>query len=673
MRNYQADQTDAIRQQQMTQNISEVAGVVQGVANIYNAYQRNEQQRTREAEQADQDIINTEIGEQANIKAGIEAKKALGSLDPSSEAGISAINEATAKSFAPFMDKMGSERGKIALQTLQRKAADSLIKSAIKTYGSEQSVKARQAAANIEKATAFDAKTFGLVGDLESFKEKSNSTIETLSAFAEAQGANKQDVALALKAQNGYAYISGRVESAPLEMASVMGLDEDEATKEQFVKLAQSQNPNLSKREAGALFDDAVKRKKSWSNEQINNIFDKDGVEYIREQRIAELETERDRHSEKSPAYRQAQDKIDSLKGDGIYDYIREDLRKTYTANISETVQKEILAQRQQEYNENLTVLQDCLSPDLSVASTARRTLFGRRYADEISDEAIRKVMGEYEKNAGDVKQAMYPTFQGTQSIQSKITDLAKDKLSTPAQFALKAAETMNYIHTLDITDEQEKEAQDTIYNIMKDRVGGDLIAKTFNNANKYFPELNWFERYLTGSVASQEDDSLIQQGIEIITGSKAPDVVENRGSLRQNRSSKAQAEAVLQAELLRLNKQANTMANEALMLQGEERVQAMKKIEDFLVKGKQDIFDNKLADYGINMPPLREKLKLGQPVYLQDGAKTKQYLGDNPDGTPKFVDYVDPTIDKKQKTLLERLNGVKERITDAVKSRKGE
>ena len=114
-------------------------------------------------------------------------------------------------------------------------------------------------------------------------------------------------------------------------------------------------------------------------------------------------------------------------------------------------------------------------------------------------------------------------------------------------------------------------------------------------------------------------------------------------------------------------------MANEALMLQGNERAQAMKNIEEYIIKGKQDIFDNKLADYGINMPPLREKLKMGQPVYLQIGAKTKQYLGDNPDGTPKFVDYVDPTIDKKQKTLLERLTGIGERVSEVVKSRKGE
>ena len=57
----------------------------------------------------------------------------------------------------------------------------------------------------------------------------------------------------------------------------------------------------------------------------------------------------------------------------------------------------------------------------------------------------------------------------------------------------------------------------------------------------------------------------------------------------------------------------------------------------------------------------------------MQIGAKTKQYLGDNPDGTPKFVDYVDPTIDKKQKTLLERLTGIGERVSEVVKSRKGE
>ena len=673
MRNYQADQTAAIKQQQTTQFISDVGGVVQGVANIYNAYQKGAEADKKKAEQADQDIINTEIGEQANIKAGIEAEKALGSLNPSSEAGMSAINEAFSKVFSGYEGQMGSERGKIALQTMQRKGADAFIKSAIKEYGSESQVKARQAAANIQNATMFDAKNFGVSGDIKSFREKSDSAIETLSSFAESNGLDKQEVASQLQAQHGYAYASGLAESSPLEMASIIGLDEDENTRNATIKSLMAQHPNLSKREAGAIFDNAVQKKEGWKNEQIKQIFGTDGVEYIRAQRVAELEKARDAHSPKTPAYRQAQEKLDSIKGDGIYDYIREDLKKSFGVEIGRSVEKQILAQRQQEYEENVSVLQDCLSPDPLVASKAKRAVFGRQFEGEISDSAVQKILGEYEKNHGEIKKDMYPTYKGTQSIQSKIIELAKDKTSTPAQFALKAAETMNYIHGLEITDEQEEEAQDMVYSIMKDRVGGDLIAKTLDNANKYYPELNWFERYLTGSVASQEDSSIVQQGVELITGSKAPDVVENRGSLRQNRSSKAQAEAVLQAELLELNKTATSMANEALMLQGNERAQAMKNIEEYIIKGKQDIFDNKLADYGINMPPLREKLKMGQPVYLQIGAKTKQYLGDNPDGTPKFVDYVNPTIDKKQKTLLERLTGIGERVSEVVKSRKGE
>ena len=684
MRNYQADQTEAIRQQQITQNISEVSNLVAGVANVYNAFQKSAEADKKKAEQADQDIINTEIGEQANIKASVEAEKALGSLDPTSDAGMSAINEAYAKVFSGYEGQMGSERGKIALQTMQRKGADAYIKSASKAYSSEKAVKARQAAANLENAMSFDAEQFGGSGNVDAFNEATAKHVEAIGNYAEAQGFNKQEAVYAQKAKFANDYIGGLALGQPLMFAQISGIDE--GARDQMVQAVQKQNPSLSKREAGTIVDEAIQAKKGWSNEQIDKIYGgADTIDYIREQRIQNLEEKKEQYSDKSPAYRKIQEKIESLQGDGIYEVLRAEMRAQHGPLVNRSVQQHILAEDKRRYDETVALIQDSQSPDPITASTAKKQLLdGLSFRErgeynlleargEISEESLKKVLELNERNFEDVKTQPYPTYKGTQGIQSKITELAKDKTSTPAQFALKAAETMNYIHGLEITDGQEEEAQDMVYRIMKDRVGGDLIAKTFDNANKYYPELNWFERYLTGSVASQEDGSIIQQGVELITGSKAPDVVENRGSLRQNRSSKAQAESVLQAELLELNKTAISMANEALMLQGNERVHAMKKIEEYIIKGKQDIFDNKLADYGINMPPLREKLKMGQPVYLQIGAKTKQYLGDNPDGTPKFVDYVDPTIDKKQKTLLERLTGIGERISEVVKSRKGE
>lgn len=675
MRNYQADQTEAIEQQQITQNISEVAGVVQGVANIYNAYQRGEQQRTKEAEQADQDIINAEIGEQANIQAGVEAEKALGSLDPTSEAGMSAINEAYAKAYAPYAEQMGSERGKIALQTKQRQGADAYIKSASKAYNSKEAVKARQAAANLRNAMSFKAEELGAVGDIETFRDLASKNIETIGKYVESQGGDKQQAMLQTKAQYGNDFIIGKINANPLEAASIIGVDD--IARDQMIKAISQQNPNLSKREAGAIVDEAYKRKTDWSNKQLEEIYGADTIDYIRENKISQLEKERSGYAKGSPAYRRAQEEIEKLEGDGIYESLREELREQFAPQINRSVQEHILAEDKRRYNEVVGLMGDVLDTDPVASSTARQSLKQLLKTNEGKEQFTRIVDGEistqelYEKidtlasNIEDVKMQKYPTYKGTVGIEKAITEFAGDKTSTPAQLALKAASLLNDAHKTEITDGQEKELQSIIYKTMSDRAGADLWAKTFNNADRYFPDLNWVQRYLPSRGLNQELEMLSAGDFK----SKYPEDVDNAGQLRQNRSSKAQAENVVEAQLTRIMQTAVTMGEEALMLEGDARVQAMKKIEDYIIAEKRNVFDNTMADYGIYLPPLREKLKLGQPVYLQIGSKTKQYLGDNPDGTPKFVDYVDPSREQYKMMAMDRLSG----ISELLKNKKGE
>lgn len=675
MRNYQADQTEAIRQQQITQNINEVSNLVAGVTNVYNAFQKGAEADKKKAEQADQDIINTEIGEQANIKASVEAEKALGSLDPTSEAGMSAINEAYAKVFSGYEGQMGSERGKIALQTMQRKGADSYIKSASKAYNSKEAVKARQAAANLQNAMSFKAEELGAVGDIETFRDLSSKNIETIGKYVEAQGGDKQQAMLQTKAQYGNDFIIGKINANPLEAASIIGVDE--IAREQMIKAIGQQNPNLSKREVGAIVDETYKRKTDWSNKQLEEIYGADTIDYIRENKISQLEAERDSYAKGSPAYRRAQEEIERLEGDGIYESLREELREQFAPQINRSVQEHILAEDKRRYNEVVGLMSDVLDADQVVSSTARQSLkqllktkegkeqFTRIVDGEISTQELYEKIDTLASNIEDVKMQKYPTYQGTVGIGKAITEFAGDKTSTPAQLALKAASLLNDAHKTEITDGQEKELQSIIYKTMSDRAGADLWAKTFNNADRYFPDLNWVQRYLPSRGLNQELEMLSAGDFK----SKYPEDVDNAGQLRQNRSSKAQAENVVEAQLTRIMQTAVTMGEEALMLEGDARVQAMKKIEDYIIAEKRNVFDNVMADYGIYLPPLREKLKLGQPVYLQIGSKTKQYLGDNPDGTPKFVDYVDPSREQYKMMAMDRLSG----ISELLKNKKGE
>lgn len=662
MRNYQADQTDAIAMSQTAQNIGEWGQVIQGVANIASAYQKDVDQRTKEAEQADQDIINTEIGEQANIKASVEAEKALGSLDPTSDAGMSAINEAYAKVFSGYEGQMGSERGKIALQTMQRKGADSYIKSASKAYNSKEAVKARQAAANLENAMSFKAEELGSVGDLDSFNEAVAKNVDIIGNYAEAQGIDKQEAVYSQKEKYAKDWIGGYVISQPLEAAKLIGVDE--GARDTIIKQVRQQNPELSVREAASVVDKMYEAKKDWSTEQLNKIYGgADTIDWIRESRIAELKKRQEQYSSKSPIYRELEAKIEALEGDGIYDVLREEMREDYAPYVNQATQQHILAEDKRKYNTVVSLAQDTMDSDPVIASNARRELkqmlktkegkqqFSRIVDGEISaDELVNKI-NTAAKNIEDVKMQRYPTFSGGDSIHKAVKEFVNDNASTPAQLVVKAQETLETIHKAEITEEQEEEAKTLVYQALRDKFAGDLLGKVFNNSDKYFPDLNYIDRYLP------------------IVGTSKPEDVYNEGREKQERSSLAATKAFVETGLLRIYDNSVKQANQIMQMEPEKREQAMQKLEAYIIQEKRALFDSVMSEYGIDLPPLREKIKLGQPVYVQVGSKIQQYMGDDSNGMPIFKDYVDPAQQKMKEVTLNWFNGIR----NALKDKKGE
>lgn len=662
MRNYQADQTEAIRQQQITQNISEVSNLVTGIANVYNAFQKDAEAKQKQAEQADQDIINTEIGEQANIQASVAAGKALGSLDPTSEAGMSAINEAYAKAYAPYEEQIGTERGKIALQTKQRQGADAYIKSASKAYSSNEAVKARQAAANLQNAMSFKAEELGAVGDLDSFNEAVAKNVDIIGNYAEAQGIDKQEAVYSQKEKYAKDWIGGYVISQPLEAAKLIGVDE--GARDTIIKQVRQQNPELSVREAASVVDKMYEAKKGWSKEQLNKIYGGvDTIDWIRESRTEELKKRQEQYSSKSPIYREIESKIKALEGDGIYDVLREEMREDYAPYINQVTQQHILAEDKRKYDTVVSLAQDTMDSDPVIASNARRELkqmlktkegkqqFSRIVDGEISaDELVNKI-NTAAQNIEDVKMQKYPTFSGGDSIHKAVKEFVNDNVSTPAQLVVKAQETLETIHKAEITEEQEEEAKTLVYQALRDKFAGDLLGKVFNNSDKYFPDLNYIDRYLP------------------IVGTSKPEDVYNEGREKQERSSLAATKAFVETGLLRIYDNSVKQANQIMQMEPEKREQAMRNLEAYIIQEKRALFDSVMSEYGIDLPPLREKIKLGQPVYVQVGSKIQQYMGDDSNGMPIFKDYVDPAQQKMKETALNWYNGIR----DALKDKKGE
>lgn len=666
MRNYQADQTDAIRQQQMTQNIGEVAGVVQGVANIYNAYQRNEQQRTREAEQADQDIINTEMGDKADYElTAFNVDSINKGQDVSSQDYVAKLEAKSQELYKPWYDQMTTEAGRNKVLEMSRKSVDKLKKANLGSVAKlQKSSHAQQAAKNVQQSIAAEAFDFGQLGDFDSFAESIADKKEAIVAYQESQGVPRELAEAQVDLEVAKNFALGWATNDPESLLQFLG-DEDyknaqyEKLKKRFPDSEESRLRALASMSADKdMYKNKDKASKMYGTftQQYKDAY----IKGLEGEKQALLE-EQKQFKQGTPNYRKSQERIAEI--DEMIANPDEEVEK----GLREMMSKVVLPVARAEYKkqqaqavkdaekETLQTYVATLSPDVVESANANiaieqkpvtklkdvieliggTNLFNKEFED------VDKAFSEYKTKKEErlAKQSIQTTtFKATQSMVNGLKKVfANDGRTDVAVMSDAFTFSGGVIGNADMSDDDVEQMESVLYMGVRDRVFGGEIARVLNNADTYYPDLGFMETYWASDI---KDDS------GVIMGNKT-----------MHKASRDSVKTFIEDEVQKTYKATMSMFEQASRLPEKERSSAMNKIEKFILDEKKRIYGTALSEYGINIKELQEAKNTKGFAYAKIGFRIVEFKGLLDNGTPIFDD-IDTTAESK--LLAERIEGIK-------------
>lgn len=458
MRDYQADVSGAIRTGQIAQNVGEWNQVIQGAGDIVkgvaNIQDKNARFQQAQQEQAEQNIIKTEIGQKADIEAGeaIKSEVKSGKLDPTTSAGKSRIEEIIKEKYTPYYGMGSTEKFKTELATMQRKSADSGLRSALSQHEQKQKDKAEQSLDYINLYNSKMAEEAGKSGDFDTYMVFTENTTNPIVDYVVTHSANKdKDTAAAnWRERQGTSYLIGMAQTNPVEAAGILGIQ----NKKELVDLLKEQNPKMSNKEANRLAAEALKANEELSVEKLEKIF---GDKVL--QKYAD---------ETDPT---------GVKG------LREELNGALSRIVRKGIAKQNLEVKQRNYSDVAETYKSVLSPNPVVSADASLSL-ANDY-DSISKDFklevpnIKEKIKTYQDNMVDVKLELNPTMEGTINSLEKLSDFALDNSGTEAQQVERAVETLNKVHEEPVTQEQFEQVNNTVYNALSDEENKKQLQNT--------------------------------------------------------------------------------------------------------------------------------------------------------------------------------------------------
>lgn len=475
MRNYQADVSGAIRTGQVAQNVGEWNQVTQSAFKIgetavkqrISDIMAKQAQETgvqnelqKRAEQADTNIINTQIGQQANIAAQdiidkeIEQKK----LDPYSAAGQNRINQVYTDAYKQHISSMTSEKGRLTLEEMARKGADKSLTASRKTFDALKKEGAMSAANYIDLYNSKASERAGMAMDFDSFDSFTSQSQNAIVDYMVAHGADKDKDTAAAKwrLRQGTNYLIGMAQTQPEEVARIIGIQDREAIE----KLVKEQNPKMSKKEVKKFVDGVITSETEATKDKLQKIFG-DGVlnSYGDSEELA----------------------VSNLQAD---------LKQALGRMVKKGMNQKVLKAQQEEYADNVRAISNIMSPDEIVSANAMMSLvtggdsFGSMFKDEIDLPDLTDTINTFENNSVKIKEEKYPTTEGTLNIIDNLRGFTFNNESTPAQKTVLALKTMNSIHESPVTQEQYEQTGNVLFNAMADEQYGKQLAETMAKAN---------------------------------------------------------------------------------------------------------------------------------------------------------------------------------------------
>ena len=709
MRNYQADESGAIRTGQLAQNVQDWGEIATKGANLAMTVgkQRLNDALTaanrenavaaamkKQAETADTNIINTQIGQQANIRAQDMVAKQIqaGKLDPYSTVGQAEINRLYADAYKSDLEKMTTDKGRLALQEMSRKGADRGLIASRALYDDYKKELARSAAVMSADSLGQQGYEQGVAQSFVPVEGRD----EYVKYVSKKTGAPEAEVKKAVDAQIALSRLMGMAESDPVATAELLGYtpitDDVDTSVRQKLKEKALQNPSFARlsedeqeKQIDAMIAVAEPKETTQANiDKMREIYGDEIVDSVGD--FAKQTLEQDLENKKAqlkmanPASQEARVLKQSIKdlekkiekGDtvgDVYDIMRNDaeIQKTVVPIMEKSYNEMKLAQRQNEYNDTVRLFQAGLSPDAKQAAEARYNIWAIQnmgkpqnqsfveeghfknaspekpqmsyentplaaLADEVNVNDFMAKYGEYMNNSTKLKEQMFPTYEGTMAMNDKLLELTNMRAGLhPAQYLEKVLDAQIAMQKAPTTQAQNDVFQSILFKTFEDKVFGDEIGAVLNNADRFYPDTTWIDN----AFASISD---VNTGALVPTRDRP--AYQKALGLPEGGIARTDKDAV-RKYLLSQNQQAyqNTLMQFAQVanMPAEQRTGAIKQIGADLLKAKQDAYNTAIADYGIDLRYLDDQLNTKGNAYTQIGGRTVAYKGRRDDGTPIF------------------------------------
>lgn len=701
-RQYASDQSGAIETAQLAQNVKEWGGVVQSVGSIAQSIEKQRQKELKLQEEADEQMINTQIGSKAQTEllkwnvAQIEA-----GVDPNTDEYTQKLYAKRDELYQPYLDRMTSEKGRNILQKQGLDTAERIRQSNIGQIAkNRQKAQARQAFADTAKNMQNDAREFGKLGDWEGFKEATKDDRKAMVDYAKANG-NPKTAEFAVDANNITNYLAGLSESEPEAVVAMVG-DKD-TLKEIVYDRIDKEKPGLSDKKKEEIFEDMYKdaNQEQVGKEALLEVLPESVLKQYTDSFVAakkeEVQDIKDRMKETpkgSKAYEHLESRLNEAEKqieapeDSAIAELRSDLSKTVLPIAKKQIGINKLQAKQLEKEAEISTYRAVLNPDTSVSNEAMMALaLGRKQTEEmlqmsLPDNDMQKAYDAYAQANTKVLQREYATFDGTEAM----FDAYKKVLQhDPADQLGAIKEVFNgyvALHNAPVTQKQADNYKALMHAAITDNAFADLMKSYVSIKDRYYPDTSWFEN----SIGRADNPALRTVGASPLILDPSNIDFYSRSREEQETLENYDQSVYNMPEGVRLDEQG--LVTTAIMAQDKDTIEKYlknKTIEivnntggmlalaaaekdpdvrnalgqkalDYFNTEKRKAFDYAMENFGIDMAKLREVYNTRGEAITQLGMKRVKYVGDDPStGLPNWEPYEDEkaTNEARDRILL--------------------
>ena len=705
-RQYAADQSGAIETAQVAQNISDWNNVIRGAGriagSIMDANAKAEKEAEKKAIEADQQMIDTQIGSKAQtelLKWNVQQIEA--GVDPNSDEYTQKLYAKRDELYQPYLDKMTSEKGRNILQKQGLDTAERIRQSNIGQIAkNRQKAQARQAFADTAKNMQNDAREFGKLGDWEGFKEATKDDRKAMVDYAKANG-NPKTAEFAVDANNITNYLAGLSESEP--EAVVAMLDDKDTLKEIVYDRIDKEKPGLSDKKKEEIFEDMYKdaNQEQVGKEALLEVLPESVLKQYTDSFVAakkeEVQDIKDRMKETpkgSKAYEHLESRLDEAEKqieapkDSAIAELRSDLSKTVLPIAKKQIGMNKLQAKQLEKEAEISTYRAVLNPDTSVSNEAMIALaLGRKQTEEtlqmsLPDDDMQKAYDAYAQANTEVLQREYATFDGTEAMFDAYNKVLRHDPADQLGAIKEVFDGYVALHNAPVTQEQADNYKALMHAAITDNAFADLVKGYVSIKDRYYPDTSWFEN----SIGRADNPALRTVGASPLILDPSNIDFYSRSREEQETLENYDQSVYNMPEGVRLDEQG--LVTTAIMAQDKDTIEKYlknKTIEimnntggmlalaaaekdpdtrnalgqkalDYFDTEKRKAFDYAMENFGVDMAKLREVYNTRGEAITQLGMKRVKYIGDDPStGLPNWEPYEDEkaTNEERDRILL--------------------